>query len=134
MLGQVQAGCLLLFDRGYFSFAWFDELTQRGIWWVSRYGTKASFRVAHIANDQETIILASLERNGKPEEHPLLVNKPEIFGFLILFVPEYVGVNVACPRPGPQTGTMACPRPVAYAKILRTPFVLLSLATTACLW
>src|SRR5579875_2743850 len=38
-------GTLLLFDRGYFSFEWFDELSRRGVWWVSRYANKASMRM-----------------------------------------------------------------------------------------
>src|SRR5579863_4812063 len=29
------------------SFAWFDELTRRGLWWISRYANKASFEVVH---------------------------------------------------------------------------------------
>lgn len=40
-------GTLLLFDRGYFSFAWLDELTRRGIWWISRYANKASIELVH---------------------------------------------------------------------------------------
>ncbi len=30
----VQAGALLFFDQGYFSFAFFDQLSSRGIWWI----------------------------------------------------------------------------------------------------
>jgi IS4 transposase len=39
---------LLLFDRGYLSFPWFDELTERGLRWISRYGNQASVQVRHI--------------------------------------------------------------------------------------
>lgn len=41
-------GTLLLFDRGYLSFPWFDELTERGLWWISRYANHASMQVRHV--------------------------------------------------------------------------------------
>ncbi len=37
LLEGLQAGTLLLFDRGYLSFPWFDELTERQLYWISRY-------------------------------------------------------------------------------------------------
>src|SRR6266700_2187894 len=42
------AGTLLLFDRGYLSFPWFDELTEGKLWWISRYANHASMQVRHI--------------------------------------------------------------------------------------
>src|SRR5256886_3720863 len=48
MLEGLQAGTLLLFDRGYLSFPWFDELTERKLWWISRYANHASMQVRHI--------------------------------------------------------------------------------------
>lgn len=48
MLAGLEAGVLLLFDRGYLSFPWFDELSERGLWWLSRYANHASFQVRHI--------------------------------------------------------------------------------------
>jgi len=48
LLAGLQAGTLLLFDRGYLSFAWFDELTQRKLWWISRYANHASYQVRHV--------------------------------------------------------------------------------------
>lgn len=48
MLAELQAGTLLLFDRGYLSFPWFDELTDRGLHWISRYGNHASMQFRHI--------------------------------------------------------------------------------------
>jgi len=47
LLEQLTAGVLLLFDLGYFSFPWFDALTDRGIWWVSRLREKASYEIVH---------------------------------------------------------------------------------------
>jgi len=48
LLEGLQAGTLLLFDRGYLSFAWFDELTERQLWWISRYANHASYQVRHV--------------------------------------------------------------------------------------
>ena len=48
MLEGLQVGTLLLFDRGYLSFPWFDELTERGLWWISRYANHASMQVRHV--------------------------------------------------------------------------------------
>ena len=40
-------GTLVLADMGYFGFAWFDALTEQGLWWVSRYRGKTSYQVTH---------------------------------------------------------------------------------------
>lgn len=48
LIEELQVGTLLLFDRGYLSFPWFDELTERGLWWISRYANHASLQVRHI--------------------------------------------------------------------------------------
>jgi hypothetical protein len=48
LLSGLQAGTLLLFDRGYLSFPWFDELSERGLFWISRYANHASMQVRHI--------------------------------------------------------------------------------------
>jgi hypothetical protein len=39
---------LLLFDLGYFSFPWFDYLTERGFYWISRYREKTCYQVLHV--------------------------------------------------------------------------------------
>ena len=39
---------LLLYDLGYFAFAWFDELTTAGLLWVTRLRAKTSYEVRHI--------------------------------------------------------------------------------------
>lgn len=48
LLQGLQAGTLLLFDRGYLSFPWFDELTERHLHWISRYGNRISLHVKHL--------------------------------------------------------------------------------------
>ena len=47
LLVGVPAGSLLLADLGYFAFPWFDDLTRRGYWWVSRLRAKTSYTVVH---------------------------------------------------------------------------------------
>ncbi len=47
---------LLLFDLGYFAFAWFDDLTADGFLWVSRLREKSSYERRHVFyEDGETL-------------------------------------------------------------------------------
>jgi hypothetical protein len=41
-------GTLVVADLGYFGFRWFDALSQRGLWWVSRLQRQTSYTIAHI--------------------------------------------------------------------------------------
>lgn len=56
LVEHVQAGALLLCDRGSFSFAFFDHLTSRGIWWISRYAHQASDQVSHICSQADGVL------------------------------------------------------------------------------
>ena len=56
LLEGLQVGTLLLFDRGYLSFPWFDELTERGLWWISRYANHASLEVRHVLYQGDGVI------------------------------------------------------------------------------
>ena len=47
LLAGLGQGALVLADLGYFGFAWFDDLTDRGFWWVSRLRAKTSYVVLH---------------------------------------------------------------------------------------
>lgn len=47
MVAALPLGSLLLADLGYFGFAWFDWLTDQGLWWVSRLRAKTSYTVVH---------------------------------------------------------------------------------------
>jgi hypothetical protein len=47
LVAGLAAGSLILADLGYFGFAWFDELTAAGLWWVSRLRAKTSYTVLH---------------------------------------------------------------------------------------
>jgi Transposase DDE domain len=47
LLDGLTKGALILADLGYFGFAWFDDLTDGGFWWVSRLRAKTSYAVIH---------------------------------------------------------------------------------------
>lgn len=47
MVDGLAAGCLILADLGYFGFAWFDDLSDRSLWWVSRLRAKTSLTLVH---------------------------------------------------------------------------------------
>jgi hypothetical protein len=55
MIERLAAGILLLFDRGYFSFPWLDELTKRRIWWVTRYSNNVSYHIRYICYQGEIL-------------------------------------------------------------------------------
>jgi Transposase DDE domain len=48
LLDCVAPGSLILADLGYFSFPWFDYLTDLGYWWVSRLRERTSYRIVHV--------------------------------------------------------------------------------------
>lgn len=47
LLEHLQRGALILMDMGFFSFMWFDQLTQEGYYWITRLRKKASYDVKH---------------------------------------------------------------------------------------
>ena len=47
LVSGLPAGTLVLADLGYFGFAWFDWLTERGCHWLSRLRAKTSYKVIH---------------------------------------------------------------------------------------
>ncbi len=53
LIEPVEAGMLLLFDRGYWSYEWFDELTDKGIFWISRPVSRMSSEVIRWLVQQE---------------------------------------------------------------------------------
>lgn len=49
-------GSLVLADLGYFGFAWFDELTKKGMFWISRLRENTSYEIEHVYyQDGETL-------------------------------------------------------------------------------
>lgn len=47
LLADLPRHSLLLFDLGYFAFAWFDDLTADGFLWISRLRDKTSYDLIH---------------------------------------------------------------------------------------
>jgi hypothetical protein len=47
LVATLPVGSLILADLGYFGFAWFDDLTAAGYWWISRLRAKTSYTVIH---------------------------------------------------------------------------------------
>lgn len=45
LLAGLLPGTLVLFDLGYFSFQFFDDLSDRSLWWVTRLRGKTSYQV-----------------------------------------------------------------------------------------
>ncbi len=56
MLTGVEKGTLLLFDLGYFGFEWLDEVTSRGLWYVSRLREKTSYTLVHTHYEREDVL------------------------------------------------------------------------------
>ena len=48
LVADLPVGTLVVADLGYFGFAWFDWLTDRGCHWLSRLRAKTSYKVIHI--------------------------------------------------------------------------------------
>jgi hypothetical protein len=56
LVADLPAGSLLLADLGYFGFKWFDELTDAGVWWLSRLTRTATYEVVHTSyEDGDTL-------------------------------------------------------------------------------
>ena len=47
LLESIPKGSLVLADLGFFSFPWFDTLTDNGYWWISRLRNKVTYEVIH---------------------------------------------------------------------------------------
>ncbi len=47
LLAHIRKGALILMDLGFFSFEWFDRLTQEGYSWISRLRQKTSYEIVH---------------------------------------------------------------------------------------
>lgn len=48
MIEGLVRGTLILADLGFFSFAWFDSLTDRGYFWISRFREGTSYEPKHV--------------------------------------------------------------------------------------
>lgn len=52
MVEDLAPGSLILFDLGYFAFAFFDWLTNQGYFWISRMREKTSYEIVHVNYQQ----------------------------------------------------------------------------------
>ena len=52
LIAGLARGTLILADLGYFGFAWFDELTAQGYWWISRLRAKTSYEIVTVLAQQ----------------------------------------------------------------------------------
>lgn len=55
LVAGLPAKSLILADLGYFGFAWFDDLTDAGYYWISRMRSKVSWTPIHTFYDQDGI-------------------------------------------------------------------------------
>jgi hypothetical protein len=53
LLAGIPHGSLLLCDLGYFAFRWFDELTLRGCFYISRWKERTSYEVRHVYYERD---------------------------------------------------------------------------------
>lgn len=56
LLAGLEAGSLILADLGYFAFAWFDDLTRQGYYWVSRLRAKTSYELIHVFYHRDGVL------------------------------------------------------------------------------
>jgi hypothetical protein len=55
LVAGVPVGSLILADLGYFGFAWFDDLTDAGYFWISRLRARTSWTPIHTFYDQDGV-------------------------------------------------------------------------------
>lgn len=53
LLEHIQREALILMDRGFLSFAWFDQLTEEGYHWITRLAKNTSYKVVHTYYQRE---------------------------------------------------------------------------------
>lgn len=56
MLDYLPKGSLLLADLGYFGFQWFDDLTQAGLYFVSRLRQKTTFNIIEVLYQDDKVL------------------------------------------------------------------------------
>ena len=56
LLAGLPSGSLILADLGYFAFAWFDDLTRLGYYWISRLRAKTSYKIIHVFYQRKGVL------------------------------------------------------------------------------
>jgi hypothetical protein len=80
-------GSLILFDLGYFSFPWFDYLTQMQYWFVCRLREKTTYQLQHVFYRHEGILDALVWLGSSHGARA---------GHLVRLVRFYDGMQVRC--------------------------------------
>jgi Transposase DDE domain len=80
-------GSLILFDLGYFSFPWFDYLTQMQYWFVCRLREKTTYQLQHVFYRHEGILDALVWLGSSHGARA---------GHLVRLVRFYDGTQVRC--------------------------------------
>ena len=75
-MAELPAGTLVLADLGYFGFAWFDWLTDRGYHWLSRLRAKTSYKVIHTFYHPIIEATSSMASCGWEPTEPTVPNTP----------------------------------------------------------
>jgi hypothetical protein len=74
VVATLARGTLLLFDLGFLNYAHFDQLTERGVWFLTRAASTAAYRterVLHAAADCHDLLIRLGSRDGHRCAHPM---------------------------------------------------------------
>ena len=74
LLAWLRPNSLLVFDLGYFAFTFFDALSQRGCWFVTRQRSKTSYRVQRVLLNRPRLrdrIVYLGNYRSNPSQHPV---------------------------------------------------------------
>lgn len=70
-------GSLLVMDLGYFAFAWFDALTDAGVWFVTRMRAKVTTQPIHVFTDtpdvRDTLVWLGVHRANRGKHRMRLI-------------------------------------------------------------
>ena len=74
VVATLARGTLLLFDLGFLNYAHFDDLTDRGVWFLTRAASTAAYRterVLHAAADRHDLLIRLGSRADHRCAHPM---------------------------------------------------------------
>src|SRR5258708_7431019 len=116
-------------------FPWFDELTARGLWWISRYANHASVEVRHVLYQGDGVLDAIVWLGKHRADHANVPWRVEPFdvsiGLLVELVPPLLQRGIApLPTLGRLGRELGLIRPSTRIQV-QTPFVDASWITPA---
>lgn len=96
LVEDLPRGSLVLADMGYFAFRWFDELTSKGYFWISRLREKTSYEIKHVfyEDDQtlDALVWLGVHRSDRAR-HMVRLVQFEVGGRLVRYI-----TNVLSPK------------------------------------